>query len=172
MSLAWPFDSLQPKWPARQGIRRCDAVLLSLLIAWFCYAVYALQPDRDSQLGVARFMQFTFVAFLAVGRLVKYWNVCRPPITFWGRIRTGRWIIPGYDQVFLAPLGTLLAGVAIPEFLFGLDPATLDFYPLFLALALLIAFNVGPSLKVWCLTAPGRLAPSVFVNALMVVKVG
>ena len=85
--------------------------------------------------------------------VVPYW----PPIGLWGRIRTGRWIIPGYDRVFVAPLLSLLAtAVLVPSIpLFGLPWLLAG--PACFAITLWIALNVGPSLTAWKLTGKHRI---------------
>ena len=94
-------------------------------------------------------------------RLLVYIGPCRPPISLWGRIMTARWIIPGYDCVFVAPLCTLL--VALIGLAVGIvaDPAYWGtvVYPLTMAAALIVALNMGPSLARWRLTGHHRIAP-------------
>ena len=57
-------------------------------------------------------MLFLYVTVIAlVVRLLIYTGPFRPPISLRGRIATGRWVIPGYDYVLLAPLCTLLTAL-------------------------------------------------------------
>jgi hypothetical protein len=89
-----------------------------------------------------------------------YMMPCVPPTNVWGRIITCRWIIPGYDQVLYAPicmvfvgiLGALLANTVGAKY-------CLYIYPLSTAAVLLIAFNMGPSLRKWQLTGHYRMTP-------------
>jgi hypothetical protein len=92
-------------------------------------------------------------------RLTVYCLPCWPPISAWGRLRTGRWIIPGYDKVLVAPALALVLGTVVPELWFWYEPGLRFLQPLFLTAALLIIFNLGPSFRAWCLTAPARLSP-------------
>jgi hypothetical protein len=96
---------------------------------------------------------------LFFGRLLLYCIGYSPPISLRGRIRTFRWIIPGYDQVFVAPLLTLLVGGVLPLVLSrqGLDEILV--MPLCATLALLATLTVPPSLFQWRLTGHHRMTP-------------
>ena len=99
------------------------------------------------------------VLFCSVGRFATYiWNY-RPPISLWGRIWTGRWIIPGYDQMLAAPVCALIVGVLLPFLLdyWGAPPEY--FFPLSLTVVLLIVLEMGPSLNRWQLTGNHRIVP-------------
>lgn len=99
------------------------------------------------------------IGVVAIGRLGIYLNGGHlPPISLWGRLRTGRLIIPKYDAVFLAPLVALLAGFAV--FLIGVSLGInpLYFGPVEVIITLMILLIMGPKLKEWQLTAPCRIA--------------
>ena len=53
---------------------------------------------------------FCSVSHLPAPKVVGLYKGYVPPTTFWAPIITGRWIIPGYDQVFVAPICTFLVG--------------------------------------------------------------
>jgi hypothetical protein len=95
---------------------------------------------------------------LLMARLLLYQvQVYAPPISLWGRLRTGRWIIPGYDQVFVTPLlvGTIL--IMLPWTLMqqGIGP---DIYvPLTIGIATIVALAGPPSLMGWRLTGMHRI---------------
>jgi hypothetical protein len=99
--------------------------------------------------------------FAVLIRLLAYIGPYRPPISFWGRILTGRWIIPGYDYVFLAPLCTLLVALLgwRAALLAGPDHWGIVVYPLATAAVLIVALNMSPSLGQWSLTGHHRIAP-------------
>jgi hypothetical protein len=169
--LGWPFDRLRPKWPAATGIRTRDAILLSLLAGWWLYAVAALSSDPGVRLRIVLLVHGPAVAFLVLGRLVAYCAGYAPPISFWGRLWTGRVIIPGYDKVFLAPLAVVLIGWLLPELFaaHGLEPEI--GVPLSLSLALLAGLSIGPSLLNWRLTGRHRLVPGTTIQQ-QCIKVG
>jgi hypothetical protein len=93
-----------------------------------------------------------------------YCNGYAPPINIWGRLTTGRLIIPGYDQVVLAPFAVLAVGIAA-----WYVPLWLEFNPIFatpIALAMMwwIIWGMPPSLRQWRLTGNHRIVPAVMAN--------
>jgi hypothetical protein len=157
--LGWPFERLRPKLPARTGISTREALLVSLLAGWWLYAVAPLLSDPRARLGMVLFAHFSAIMFLTLGRMIVYCVGYEAPISVWGRLWTFRWIIPGYDKVFVAPLaavliGSLLPGVAAAH---GLEPEFA--MPPALSLALLAGLSLGPSLLNWRLTGQHRLVP-------------
>lgn len=94
---------------------------------------------------------------LGMFRVLTYASYCRPPISLAGRIATGRLIIPGYDQIFVAPLLVLLIGFGGPVILWhwgASDPLAIGI-TLFAMVA--IAFGMGPNLGRWHLTGENRI---------------
>jgi hypothetical protein len=160
--LGWPFERLWPKLPkGMRGISTRDAILASLLAGWWLYAVASLPSDAGLRLGIVLTVHLAAVALLVACRLVAYRTGHKPPINAWGRLWTFRWIIPGYDKVFLGPLAAVLIGVLLPEFSVaqGLEPEIA--LPLSLSVAMLACFCIGPSLLDWHLTGQHRLVPGV-----------
>ena len=106
-------------------------------------------------------MVFFYAAgFAVIGRLFIYIGQNRPPISFRGRLATGRWILPG-----LRP-GVRGAALHIAD---GCDRAgsgdlvgpayRIITYPLATAAVLIVALNMGPPLKRWRLTGHHRISP-------------
>jgi hypothetical protein len=91
------------------------------------------------------------------GRILLYCNGYAPPISVWGRLVTFRWIIPGYDQVFVGPAFTLLsAGTAFIGLLrLGAPPEVV--VPVSLGLMMFVAMSCKPSLERWRLTGSHRI---------------
>lgn len=90
-------------------------------------------------------------------RTVVFCAVCWSPISLAGRLRTGRLIIPGYDQVLVAPLLILATGVLLPGMLIDLG-APLPFVAAAVApLLVVLTFGMGPTLEQWRLTGAYRL---------------
>lgn len=155
--LGWPYDHLSFNLPDRL-IPRKDAVLLSLLPGWYLYAVVALIPDYNDPSPILALAFLGGSVMCVVGRIANYCAIHWPPISLWGRIWTFRWIIPGYDQVLLAPLCVLLVVVAsVMTCILGAPPGIV--IPLALSLELLITLNMGPTVKRWRLTGNHRIAP-------------
>ena len=113
----------------------------------------------DAIRGVA-YLLLMYAGFpLVIGRIASYMSGHAPPISLWGRIRTGRLIIPAYDVVFFAPLLTIFTAIVGVFFVESrLIPYEYSL-PATCGLVLLVSLTVGPSRRKWQLTAPCRIAP-------------
>jgi hypothetical protein len=154
--LGWPYDQLSFHLPDRLILRK-HGVLASLLVGWYQYATVSVVSEFER----AGLLGMSFLALLVAcvfGRTAEYCAVHRPPIGFWGRILTFRWIIPGYDQALVAPLCSLFATAAcVAACVLGL-PGEIAI-PIASSLVLLISLNMGPSLRHWRLTGNHRIVP-------------
>jgi hypothetical protein len=161
-SFGWPFDQLKPPpdQPGRRQLTKFNGLMIGLLAGWFLFCFESLWPDPTAKLFLVQKGFTGAVGALAVGRTLIYCTGYASPISLMGRIRTFRWIIRGYDKVFLGPLCTILVGVlAIDRF----RPPGLDdliFLPMALAAAVTVALDTGPSLRTWQLTGQHRLTGS------------
>lgn len=157
IAAGWPFARLSPHASEEWGLPRHHGVLLSLLAGWWLYAISAVLPEEFRPAMWLIYTLLLQVVFFA--RIVIYTTGYASPINIWGRLFTGRWIVPGYDKVFIVPLLVILASTFVPYELWtnGLPaPAVLG---ISLALTLLLALNGGPSLRRWRLTGHHRIAP-------------
>jgi hypothetical protein len=155
----WPYDRFFPRPSEQKRIDLADAALLGLLAGWWAFvpcSLIAVPNDRTKTLDL--------ILTGGTGGLVGFrWLLYRaghaPPIGLWARIATGRWIIPGYDRIFVGPALTLL----IPWsciYAFGRMGIPTDVaLPAGLALMVFIALASPPSLKSWRLTGKHRLVP-------------
>jgi hypothetical protein len=159
--LGWPFDNIRTKDVA-PSISYRDGIMLSLLSGWWMFVVLRrfagvgnLEPVYVLIGGIGQ--------FAVLGRLGTYCWGYLPPISIWGRIFTLRWVIWGYDHVFLAPLAGLLVTVlgiaAAHNWSVPVDAAA----PAILALMWLMTLNLGPSLKRWRLTGRHRMSPAMLM---------
>ncbi|HEX3997820.1 MAG TPA: hypothetical protein VHX65_04660 [Pirellulales bacterium] len=157
-TLGWPFELLRPEYP-ETGIQPGDGMLLSLLLGWWLYAVTAQMEDiaRRPLLYLALII---IPASMSVVRLQRYTYFCHSPINSWGRLFTLRWIIPGYDKVFVAPLLTAaVPGIVIVWIVKNPAVEPLAVVPVAIALASMAALNLGPTLHAWRYTGQHRMAP-------------
>jgi hypothetical protein len=157
--LGWPYRQFAPLPPERR-VRRRDGILGPLLGAWWVYALSSLCTDPKDQVAIPSALFFGTTLAALVGRAVIYTMQCWSPINLWGRIATRRWIIPGYDYVFVAPLCVLpvaAVGLAMAAFC-GPRWAPIT-YPLASAAVLIVALNMGPSLGEWSLVGHHRIVP-------------
>ncbi len=107
--LGWPNGQLTGVLPDGR-IRRRDGILMPLLAAACLCALTSNITDPEGR-TVLPAVAFAYGSvFAIIGRVVAYVIPCRPPISLWGRILTGRWIIPGYDYVFLSAAGRVANG--------------------------------------------------------------
>jgi hypothetical protein len=156
--LGWPFDKLNPGAPLC-SLTRANGLILSLLAGWYLYSLNGL-PDLNAwdtvTLGTFRLV----VVLAALARVLMYCSGYSPPISLLGRIFTGRWIIPGYDRVFVAPLCAIVAGIIAPMLLtrWGLPLGAA--IPISASFVLMILLTAGPRLPHWRLTGSHRLVPS------------
>ena len=160
-SLGWPFDRLFPDTQRTASISQRDAALLPLLVAWWTFALLSTRlPGWTAFL----FLVYTIMMMVCVfGRLGVYCTYFHPPIDFWGRIFTGRWIIPGYDKVFVAPLLALVVGISIPIVGFNAGIREMYYLPIAMGMVLFISLISGPTLSDWSLTGRHRIVPG-FAN--------
>ena len=168
--LGWPYDGIGPDDQCvKISIRHAETI--SLIAGWWivvimfacAFVTKAREPGRSVQSLLAdslEFSQLLFVAVLisAMIRIGTYGANHRPPISLWGRLWTGRWIIPKYDVAFVSPALAvacywgIILGLGV---LFQFSPIIV--LPLAIAGASLCLLGLGPSLKEWKLTAPCRI---------------
>ena len=139
--------------------------MLSLAAGWLVYALAAgFSYDEPENVRGVSLVVGCLTLLCSAGRLVLYyWNYW-PPISFLGRLRTGRWIIPAYDIGLVAPItiavvgwGGLSAIRVVPH------QQPLLVAPLvgaLVATVLGLTFLTGPSHRHWRLTAPCRIKPA------------
>lgn len=135
-------------------------LLISAWIGWSVFCATSLNPSL-SKWGPRSSSDVGGVTVaLVVVALLRWACYClgyRPPITLWGRLQTGRLIIPGYDYVQLAVLGTLLTALLTPiAFRAAGCPPALAF-ALATTLTLGAAINIPPTIRRWRLTGHHRI---------------
>jgi hypothetical protein len=156
--LGWPFGALRPRPVTSPAIGTRTAIMTSLLVGWWVYVIGTLADPMARQV-VLPLLGGGLTIGLAAIRLARYCRGYLPPISLWGRIRSFRWIIPGYDKVFLGPLAALLIGTCLPGILnTGLHP---DLgVPVSVSLAWMAGLIIGPNLLEWRLTGGHRMVPA------------
>jgi hypothetical protein len=167
----WPYDRLLGEVRDLRPTSPLRALIGCMLFSWWidCLAVLLTEPRRQSIfLGLA-----SLVALAApLLRVVAYIQGYGSPLSIWGRIRTFRWIIPGYDRIFIAPLCSLAAGPATFLLLKGLR-APLDVrLSAAYGMVILVAILTPPNLRRWRLTGDHRLLPSISEKNELFIKVG
>lgn len=155
--LGWPFSAMSPWVPPRR-MGKPEKLLLAALFGWWMRAVMVQFPSEDLAIGAGMMVVGYGTVILAMVRLGLNGGNHASPIGFWGRVLTFRWIIPKYDQVFVAPILILATAAAVGlscKYLLNLVPATI--FPITAVAALWCFLLIGPDPVRWKLTAPARL---------------
>ncbi|MDG3003696.1 hypothetical protein [Paludisphaera mucosa] len=138
---------------------KLDYLMWSLLLGWWASCFGPILAEQD------RYPTFLSIATLAVvsisfiTRLSLYKMGYASPIGEWGRIRTGRWIIPGHDVFALA---LVLIPIAPALTFWGLVVNGVPWRiagPIALSVALFVALATPPGLRRWRLVGRHRLVP-------------
>jgi hypothetical protein len=112
--LGWPAPP-EPTERYRWSLSQTDAFQFAVVVGWLFFCV-AWQSRDAIQLEQGLQNALGLIAAVAIGgRILTYVVGYMPPISLLGRAFTGRWIIPGYDIVFAAPLAALLATMVLPD---------------------------------------------------------
>ena len=136
-----------------------DDLMWSLLLAWWasCFGPFLRDGDRYRVflLSVSGLLLFASM----ITRLSLYKIGYESPISPWGRLWTGRWIIPRHDVVFLGPaLIPIAPGLAFGACLAGGVPWRVA-GPIALGVMLSAARATPPSLRRGRLTGRHRMTP-------------
>jgi hypothetical protein len=167
-TLGWPFDRLRPQKRTGPAISAVDGMLVGLLIGWWTYVCASLVPEQSARNETLTVIYCIMVAMVPLIRLAVYAAGCGPPISLLGRVVTMRWIIPGYDKVFVAPLLTALVGIFSLWVLAWINLPRLYAVPISISLVWSLAFDLGPTLESWRLTGAHRIVPGRFNRTVFV----
>ncbi|MBW8035113.1 MAG: hypothetical protein FVQ79_05640 [Planctomycetes bacterium] len=150
--IGYPYRILNAK-DFLPSLSLLEVIICSLMITWWLHVIRWV-IDEPYEIAVL----IMAAIFISLFRLLTYVTPCYfSPISIWGRIRTFRFIIPGYDKIFLAPMCILFASVAVPLacLRMGMDKTWSVEITIFIIL--LLAFSFPPSLKKWRLTGKYRM---------------
>jgi len=104
-SVGWPLVALTPKL-VKEPVRLSSGFWISALVGWWMFCASArINSDPLSPLVLL------FAVLAAMLRLVLYSGTVVPPFNVWGRIATGRIIVPGFDRVFVTPMAAVLVAI-------------------------------------------------------------
>jgi hypothetical protein len=148
--LGWPFLWLSPKIECK-SVSAATSLCLSALLGWWTYCAIVGFEIPSSPAAI-----LVFAAMAALVRFAIYCSGLGPSFNLWGRLASGRIIVPGFDQVVVTPLIVLAlaiaGGVAIQH--------SGSWYPMASACVVgLIWFALlggGPTMRKWILTGQHR----------------
>lgn len=94
---------------------------------------------------------------LIVVRTFAYLVGHLPPISFRGRIATRRWMLPGYDIMFVAPLVALFVAFVLPKLLLLISVPPIVAFPFSTAVTIWLCFGMRPTIVEWHYTGHFRI---------------
>ncbi len=156
--LGWPYQGLGPL--DEPGVLKGrEKALVALLAGWSVFTMSSLASLAEDRVLIIQYA-WGFSGMAAVlGRLTTYLPGTDGPLSLAGRIRLGRWIIPGYDRLFLGPVAALIICGAGP-FAFHRQGASWPVaFSATITLVVFVALTARPSLAAWRLTCDVRTRP-------------
>ena len=159
-SCGWSFDRLYRDIRLAKGINRIDALLCCMLGSWWLWSMCSLIVDPRDRAMVIISCTALAIAVAPVVRLAVYVRGYQSPISFWGRVSTFRWIIPGYDQVYIGPICSLAGGVLVVYFLRYQSLPVDVCFTIAAGVAVLLALLSPPRLRRWRLIGRHRIGPT------------
>jgi hypothetical protein len=160
----WPFVALSAN-PSTISISRSTSLVLSLLLGWWLYCLFLATDAEASPMII-----LPWAIFGALLRVAVYCIGISPPFTLWGRIASGRIIVPRFDQILLTPLSVVLLAISGAALI-----RRFSFYPavtvsLFASVLVFVLLSGGPTLRRWALTGQYRLRPPRVTNSKQILK--
>jgi hypothetical protein len=173
--LGWQYDLLSPKLQERP-VSCIQGCMLSALAAWWVYVCafkiwnaavtnnYLTVEEHHANVNTG--LTVILVAGASIMAMVRILIYRFPerfqPISLWGRFRTGRWVIPGFDRIFVAPVLIIATAVGAPRTLLDWGYNGPVAHAIGFGLAVAVALMVGPTATQWALTGKYRMLPGVF----------
>jgi hypothetical protein len=143
----------------RFRLRTPHILVLSGLLGLYGFAIgFHFHNAQNSDGGAGAFVMSYAFGIIFLGRMFLYLSVQRAPISLFGRFATGRWIIPEFDKVFLAPLVALAVGTALLLLLDRFALAGFVAWPLTIAVFAALMFSLPPRFEDWYYAGHFRIA--------------
>ncbi len=156
----WPFDRMLGQ-VLIGGLSRIEVVVGCMLGSWWLFVLTSFFRDPNDRLKILVIPFCIFWFTIPIIRLTIYLDGYIAPISFWGRIRTGRWIIPGFDHVFIIPLFIVAIG---PLSVYSLRASGLPLDVCMMigtGLMALVSVIAPPRLRRWRLIGRHRIVPAI-----------
>jgi hypothetical protein len=124
-------------------------------IMYFSIA-FQFRNEKDFDIGLLYIYRLIWMILIVV-RIVTYLAGHLPPISIMGRIAARRWILPGYDVMFIAPLVALFVALALPKLLLLIGVPPLLAFPFSTAMTVWVCFGMRPTIVEWHYTGHFRI---------------
>lgn len=158
-NVGWPYARLSPKFSS-PPVSISASFFISLLIGWWYYcAILCFQFAPMHEVIII------FAAMAALFRLLGYCARITPAFNLWGRLVTGRFIVPGFDQVFLTPLAAVLLAIVGCVIIRRSGSWCPEVESCVFALLWFVLLGGGPTYRKWILTGQHRYNPPPRSNA-------
>jgi hypothetical protein len=162
-TVGWPFKRIGPYQNSQMKWR--TTLFLPALLGWCCYITIALIENSCPIIWRDLPPLFTILGgVLSFLRLVIYLPGYRWPVSFLGRLVLGRWIIPSYDKVFVAPACIFLFGMVLDNITPPACMSLAAYYGLTAFALALTALVLPPTLEQWHLTGNHRIVVGLVIG--------
>ena len=151
--IQWPFHFLCVE--ETLSITFAASVMIALIVFWWLYVIEWIAINSGGE--PLPYESYFFVINLIVFRFFIYFFRSLPPISLLGRLRTGRFIIPGYDKIFIAPIIMLLTAILAPIILKALGVPLNIAFALSFSLVFFGGLVLPPSLENMQYSSKSRL---------------
>jgi hypothetical protein len=156
-AIGWPYLALSPKGEYPSVSTR-TSFFLGLLFGWW---TFCLSTAFEARFPLELILFLSVV--LAGVRLLIYCVSVATPFNVWGRLASGRLVLPGFDRVFVTPLGVIVLGVFGGALIRGAGSQAVVAGAWVVGLLWFVALAGGPNLRNWLLTGQHRhRAPKLF----------
>ncbi len=149
-NVGWPYARLSPKFSS-PPVSISASFFISILIGWWYYCTilrFQFPPMRE--------VIVVFAALAALFRLLGYCVSVAPSFNLWGRLVTGRFIVPGFDKVFLTPLAVVLLAIVGDVVINRSGTWYPEAESCVFALLWFVLLGGGPTYRKWILTGQHR----------------
>ncbi|HEV3339942.1 MAG TPA: hypothetical protein VG125_06285 [Pirellulales bacterium] len=154
--MGWPLDQLHGRvFDPRTSL--LHGTLASLLLGWWLYCADKLITNPPAAAGMMQMGVLIVTVLCLIHRTIRYLIEYRPPISFWGRIWTLRWIIPRYDHILVAPALICFSQALLPGVLVGWRVPADVASAITAAVVAFLALTMPPTFERWRLTGFHRI---------------
>ncbi len=149
--VGWPFCTIVEV--TNEEISSNNKLLNLLLSCWvfiWTFTLIRLIPVEE----ITQILKFWYVPvfFFALSHRAAYSTIGTAPISLLGRLKSRRFIIPGYDKVYLAPAFSILAGGIVYLLVSSLSGIHALAESLSISTSLYIILSTGTSMREWAYT--------------------